>query len=68
MAPPKIFLILIAFFIIFCLPSRTEPIGHPSPLLKQTDTVSKISPYSKGLSSFLTKAFHILAPSRCSPK
>ena len=68
MPPPSIFLILNALLIILLLPIKTDPIGQPKPLLRQTEIVSNILPTSRGLSFLCTIAFQILAPSKCMPR
>ena len=46
-------------------PSRADPTGAPSPLLKQTETVSKCRHHSRAGTPEATTAFHSRAPSRC---
>ena len=46
-------------------PANADPTGAPSPLLKQTEIVSKCSPQRGPGMPVATIAFHSRAPSRC---
>ena len=46
-------------------PASAEPTGAPSPLLKQTETLSKCRAQSAAEMPVATIAFHSRAPSRC---
>ncbi len=47
------------------LDASIEPMGAPRPFEKQTETVSKSSPYADSGVPVATCAFHSRAPSRC---
>ena len=48
-------------------PATSDPIGAPSPLDRQTDTMSNGAARSVGVSPVAAAAFHSLAPSQWSP-
>jgi hypothetical protein len=54
-----------AYFISYSVPSIREPIGHPKPLDKHTETVSKSSVMILGEIFKKTAALRHRAPSKC---
>ena len=49
------------------VPTTSDPIGAPRPLLRQTARTSATSPYAVSGVPVATWAFHSRAPSRCTP-
>lgn len=63
--PPSSFRSIRQCFISFAVPTITDPIGQPRPLLMQTETVSKSLHISAGDILRNAAALKLLAPSRC---
>ena len=68
MPPPTAFLKRKALAMKPFLPTITDPIGHPNPLLRQTETESQCFTNSEAGTLSATAVLKSLAPSQCNGK